>query len=117
MNIKYLIFNGWIQQSLSPCVVLVLLVPKKDGSWCMCTDCRAINNITVKYCHHISRLDDMLDELHGVVCFSKIDMHMVIIKSVLKLMMSGKQPLKLTKFGLYECLLDLRMLLVLLCAL
>ena len=56
--------KGYIQVSLSPCSVSILLVPKKDETWRICVDCRAINIIMVKYQHPISRLHDIFDELH-----------------------------------------------------
>ena len=40
-QVQELLEKGWVQKSLSPCVVPVLLVPKKDGKWRMCCDCKA----------------------------------------------------------------------------
>ena len=56
-QVKHLIDHGHVRESLSPCVVPVILVPKRDGSFRMCSDCRPIIAITVRYRYPIPRLE------------------------------------------------------------
>eukprot|EP01018_Ginkgo_biloba_P024663 Gb_07126 [translate_table: standard] len=62
-QISELMEMGHIKPSASPCGSPGLRVPKKDGSWHLCVDYRAINKIMVKNIYPLPRIDDLLDHL------------------------------------------------------
>jgi hypothetical protein len=52
----------------------VVMVLKKEGSWYMCLDYRDLNKITIKDKFFIPFIDELLDELHGEINVTKLDL-------------------------------------------
>lgn len=72
-HLKQMLTQGVIRPSTSPFASLVLLVRKKDGTWCFYIDYRHLSAITMKHKHPMLVVDELLDELAGSRWFTKLD--------------------------------------------
>jgi hypothetical protein len=73
-RIQEMLHKGKICPSSSPCESPIMLVQKKDGTWKLCIDYRALNKIKVRNWYLIPQIDNLLDQLTGAKYFSKIDL-------------------------------------------
>jgi hypothetical protein len=73
--VQELLNIGDIFHSTSPYSSPMVMVMKKEGSWCMCPNFRALNKLIIKDKFLISVIDELLDELSGTQFFTKVDLH------------------------------------------
>jgi hypothetical protein len=74
MNLEKLLKKGYICPSVSPWGAPVLFVKNKDGTLRLCTVFGKLNKVVVKNKYHLSRIDDLFDQLRDENIFSKIDL-------------------------------------------
>ncbi|MCO5611432.1 hypothetical protein L7F22_065685 [Adiantum nelumboides] len=102
-QVNELIEKGMVRPSSSPFFSPVLSVHKKDGTYRMCVDYRALNKITIKNTFLVPQIEDLFDKLQGSTYFSRIDLksgyHQIRIvnEDILKTAFR-------TTFGIYEYL-------------
>jgi len=102
-QLEDLLEKQFIRPSVSPCGAPVLLVKKKDGSSRLCIDYRQLNKLTIKNKYPLPRIDDLMDQLHGAVVFSKIYLRSGYHQILVKVEVVQKNAFR-SRYGHYEFL-------------
>ena len=81
---------GIISPSQGSYSTQLVMVHKKEGSWCMCLNYREFNKFRIKDKFPILVIDEFLDELDGAVYFPKLDLHL------------GNHPIRMKEEDIYK---------------
>jgi len=65
---------GVKRPSSPPCRSLIVLIPKKDGTWRMCGDYIALSKITIKNQYSLPKIDNLFDQLQHARFLTKLDL-------------------------------------------
>ena len=73
-QLQDLLDKGFIRPSYLPYGAPMLFVKKKYGPMRICINYRELNKVTIKNKYSLPRIDDLFNQLKGVIVFSKIDL-------------------------------------------
>ena len=102
-HLKLMLDAGVIQPSNSPWCNAVVLVRKKDGSFCFCIDFRNLNSLTVKDSHPLPRICETLESLAGAAHYLTFDMNSGFWQVPMDEESKQYTAFTLGSMGLYEC--------------
>jgi len=74
VQIKKLLANGWVTDSLSRYAAPIIFVKKPDATLRMCVDYCGLNSIMTKDRYPLPYIEDLLRKLHGACVFTKLDL-------------------------------------------
>jgi hypothetical protein len=72
MQLKDFLDLGLIRSSVSSWGAPIIFIQNKDRSWRLCIDYRQLNKAMIKNQYPLPRIDDLFDQMKGVMVFSKI---------------------------------------------
>jgi hypothetical protein len=102
-QLQELLDKSFICPSTSPWGCPALFVKKKDESLRLCIDYRPLNAVTIKNKYHLSRIDDLFDQLVEAKVFSNIDLRSGYHQIKIRASDISKTAFS-TSYGLYEYL-------------